>query len=182
MYNLDVALAGFWQIARHWKNGDKAKIKLSCEAGNLHMQLSAILGHPDQRHFPHPPPPPPNSSCKRKSPSQLCRQDCRRKEAVSRVEETVNDLVKETEPKPSEKTLKLKQMSLKSCHFLKRTMQFIKILILIMIFNPSNVQECFKALGSSKTCEVCNDTFETQKECYEHMCLSKRQICSQFQS
>ena len=52
MSNLDVALAGFWQIARHWKNGDKAKIELSCEAGSLYMQLSAMLGHPDQPHFP----------------------------------------------------------------------------------------------------------------------------------
>ena len=112
MSNLDVALAGFWQIARHWKNGDKAKIELSCEAGSLYMQLSAMLGHPDQPHFPHPPshppPPPPTSSCKRKSPSQLRRQDRRRKEAASRVEETVNDLVKETEPKPSEKNTKIK--------------------------------------------------------------------------
>ena len=50
------------------------------------MQLSAILGHPDQSHFPHPP-----------SPSFT------RKDAASRVEETVNYLVKETEPKPLEK-------------------------------------------------------------------------------
>ena len=38
---------------------DKAKIDLSCEAGSLHMQLSAMLVHPNQPHFPHPPPPPP---------------------------------------------------------------------------------------------------------------------------
>ena len=97
MSNLDVALAGFWQIAGHWKNGDKAKIEQSCEAGSLYMQLAALLGHPDQPHFPHPPshppPLPPTLSCKRKSPSQLRRQDCGRKEAAFRVEKTVNDLV-----------------------------------------------------------------------------------------
>ena len=103
MSNLDVALAGFWQIARHWKKGDKAKLELSCEAGSLHLQLSAMLGHPDQPHFPHPSPPPSTSSCKRKSPSQLRRQDRRRKEAVFRVDETAKDLVKETAAKPSEK-------------------------------------------------------------------------------
>ena len=59
MSNLDVALAGFWQIARHWKNGDKAKIDLSCEARSLHMQMLAMLGNPDQPHFPHPAPAPP---------------------------------------------------------------------------------------------------------------------------
>ena len=71
MSNLDAALAWFWQIARHWKNGYTAKIELSCEAGRLHMQLSAILDHPDQPHFPHNPPPPPTLSSKKKSPSQL---------------------------------------------------------------------------------------------------------------
>ena len=59
MSNLDVALAGFWHIAGHWKNGDKAKIELPCEAGSLYMQLSAMLGHPDQPHFPYPPSHPP---------------------------------------------------------------------------------------------------------------------------
>ena len=90
---------------------DTGRIELSCEAGSLYMQLSAMLGHPDQPHFPHPPshppPPPPTSSCKRKSPSQLRRQDRRRKEAASRVEETLNDLVKEIEPKPSEKNTEI---------------------------------------------------------------------------
>ena len=64
MTNLDVAVGSFWQLARHWKKGGKAKLELSCEDGNLHIQLSAVLGHPDQPHFPHPPsfrPPPPSS-------------------------------------------------------------------------------------------------------------------------
>ena len=55
MSNLDVAVASFWQLARHWKQGDKAKLELTCEDGSLHMQLSAALNHPDHRHFPHPP-------------------------------------------------------------------------------------------------------------------------------
>lgn len=96
MSNLDVALAGFWQLARHWKNGEKAKIELSCDAGSLHMQLSAVLGHPDQPHFPHPPPPPPTSSLKRKSPSQLRRQERRRDGAASRDKEAAAEVVDET--------------------------------------------------------------------------------------
>jgi hypothetical protein len=44
MSNLDVAVGSFWQLARHWKNGDKAKLELSCEDGSLQMQLSAVLG------------------------------------------------------------------------------------------------------------------------------------------
>ena len=102
MSNLDVALAGFWQLARHWKNGDKAKIELSCEAGSLHMQLSAVLGHPDQPHFPDPPPPPSTSSLKRKSPSQLRRQERRRDDAASRDKEAVAGVVDETAKKQSE--------------------------------------------------------------------------------
>ena len=99
MSNLDVALAGFWQIARHWKNGDTAKIELSCEAGRLHMQLSAELDHPDLPHFPHYPPPPPTSSSKKKSPLQLRRQERRRQEAASRAEGTATGVVDETAPK-----------------------------------------------------------------------------------
>ena len=52
MSNLDVAAASFWQLARHWKKGDKAELELSCEGENLHMQPSAVLDHPDQPHFP----------------------------------------------------------------------------------------------------------------------------------
>ena len=46
--NLDIAVSSFWQLARHWNQGEKAKLESSCENGNLHMQLSAVLGHPDQ--------------------------------------------------------------------------------------------------------------------------------------
>ena len=56
MSNLDVSVSSFWQLARHWKSGGKAKLELTCEDGSLHIQLSAVLGDPDQPHFPHPPP------------------------------------------------------------------------------------------------------------------------------
>ena len=92
MMNHEVAVNSFWQLARHWNQGAKAKLELSCEDGNLHMQLSAVLGHPDQPHFPHPPPhhhPPPSfpPQKKRKSPSQLRRQERRKQEALARAEE-----------------------------------------------------------------------------------------------
>jgi hypothetical protein len=83
MSNLDVAVATFWQLARHWKNGEKAKLELSCEGESLHIQLSAKLGPPEQQHFPDPPqiiPP-----VKKKSPSQLRRQERRRQEANSKT-------------------------------------------------------------------------------------------------
>jgi hypothetical protein len=88
MSNLDVAVGSFWQLARHWKNGDKAKLELSCEGGSLLMELSAVLGLPDQPHFPHPPPPPhhaPPPPTKKKSPSQLRRQERRLREAEARA-------------------------------------------------------------------------------------------------
>ena len=72
MSYLDVALASFWQIPRHWKPGDTAKLELLCEAGSLHMQLTAKLGHPDQPHYP-------SSTLqqplKKKSPSQMRGQE-----------------------------------------------------------------------------------------------------------
>ena len=91
MFNLDVAVSSFWQLARHWKQGGKAKLELACEDGNLHLQLSAVLGHPDHPHFPYPPPPPsptpsPSVLKKKKSPSQLRRQERRRQEALARAE------------------------------------------------------------------------------------------------
>ena len=95
MSNLDVAVASFWQLARHWNQGGKAKLELSCEDGNLHMQLSADLGHPDQPHFPHPPHPPPPPSfpppkIRKKSPSQLRRQERRQQEACRKAEEAAS--------------------------------------------------------------------------------------------
>ena len=54
MSNLDVAVSSFWQLARHWKSGQKAKLELACEDGDLLLQLSANLGHPDLANFPKP--------------------------------------------------------------------------------------------------------------------------------
>ena len=89
MSNLDVAVATFWQLARHWKNGDKAKLELlSCEGESLYIQLSARLGPPEQQHFPDPPQIIP--SVKKKSPSQLRRQERRRQEALSKANLTTN--------------------------------------------------------------------------------------------
>ena len=91
MINLEVALGSFWQLARHWKMGDTAKLELACEGGNLHMQLSAKLGHPDLQHFKQPPQSPSLPSCstpssgKMKTPSQLRRQDRRRLEALDKA-------------------------------------------------------------------------------------------------
>ena len=93
MVNLEVAVSSFWQLARHWKSGEKAKLELACEGGNLHLQLSAVLGHPDHIHFPAPSPAPSCSplpaSCKRKSPSQIRRQERRRKEALASADKSV---------------------------------------------------------------------------------------------
>ena len=90
MLNLEVALSSFWQLARHWKQGESAKLELSCEDGNLSMQLSARLGHPDKPHFPDPLPPP-QPSPKKKSPSQLRRQERRREEPQSKAAEALPD-------------------------------------------------------------------------------------------
>ena len=49
--NLKVALGSFWQLARHWKESNVAKLALSCEDGNHQMQLSARLSHPNQPHI-----------------------------------------------------------------------------------------------------------------------------------
>ena len=74
MLNLDVAVASFWQLARHWKSGHTSKLELACEGGNLQIQLSATLGHPDHVHFhapnhsPSPSPPLPASTFKKSLP------------------------------------------------------------------------------------------------------------------
>ena len=86
MLNLDVAVSSFWQLARHWKSGHKAKLELECEGGDLHLHLAAKLGHPDHEHFPAPSsPPPPQQSFKTKSSSQLRRQKRRREEALTKA-------------------------------------------------------------------------------------------------
>ena len=58
MLNIDVALNFFWQFARHWKNCDTSKPKLSCEIGNLQMTMTSKLGLPDKLHFRPPLPDP----------------------------------------------------------------------------------------------------------------------------
>ena len=73
MSNLDVAIASFWQLARHWQHGEAVKLEMFSEAGSLNIQLNAKLGHPDHLHFHHLSAPP----SKRKSPSQLRRQERR---------------------------------------------------------------------------------------------------------
>ena len=45
MSNLNVALASFWQLTRHLKQGQAAKLEMSCDAGSLNIQLNAKLGH-----------------------------------------------------------------------------------------------------------------------------------------
>ena len=67
---LEVALGSFWQLARHWRQGESAKLELLCEDGNLQLQLSAKLGHHDNFHFPDPGPSP-SPNIKKKSPSHL---------------------------------------------------------------------------------------------------------------
>ena len=107
MSNLDVAVTSFWQLARCWKQGDKAKLELACEDGNLHMQLSAVLGHPDQPHFPHPPPPPhhtpspPLAPGKKKCPSQLRRQERRKCEAKAKADKAAEIFPEANEKCPS---------------------------------------------------------------------------------
>ena len=95
----------FWQLARHCNQGGRAKLEFSCENGNILIKFSAVLGHPDQPHFPHPPPhhhppsqsfPPPK---KKKSPSQLRCQERRKQEALGKAEEaaTTKTVIEEPE-------------------------------------------------------------------------------------
>ena len=79
-------MSSFWHLARYWKSGQAEKLELECEGGNLNLQLSARLGPPDNVHFPAPNPAPAQSSCKRKSPSQLRCQKRRQEEALLKAD------------------------------------------------------------------------------------------------
>ena len=70
------------KLARHWQHGETAKLEMSCENGSLNIRLNAKLGLPDLLHFHHPSAPP----CKRKSPSQLRRQERRLHAAETNVD------------------------------------------------------------------------------------------------
>ena len=78
------------------------------------MQLSAVLGHPDQPHFPdpsphhpHPPPfsPPFPSHMKKKSPSQLRRQERRQQEVRAAEAAVPTVIIEETEKDLSDEVL-----------------------------------------------------------------------------
>ena len=92
MSNLEVTLSHFWQFVTHWKNGHKANLNISCEAGKLHLEFSANLDHPDLQHFTMP-------TTKNLSPSKLRRKE-RRKEETSTKETntTENDVNINTKP------------------------------------------------------------------------------------
>ena len=77
--NLEVTLAHFWQFATHWSNGDQAKMRMSCEAGKLHLEFHVDLDHPDNQHFP-------NNNTKKLSPSKIRRQERRHPENVKKSE------------------------------------------------------------------------------------------------
>ena len=115
MLNLDIAVSSFWQLARHWKSGEPAKIELDCEGGNLNIQLSARLSHPDSVHFPASSPASTQSSYKRMSPSKLRRQKRRREEALHEAEKA--NPMEENMSNQSEKVLILLQ---------KRLSQYLK--------------------------------------------------------
>ena len=70
------------------------------------MQLSAVLGLPDQPHFSHPPPPShpaPPPPLKKKSPSQLRRQERRQREAEAKAaDEAVSSLSNNSKEHESE--------------------------------------------------------------------------------
>ena len=83
MCNLDVALASFWHLARHWQQGEAAKLEISCEAGSLNIKLHAKPEHPDLIHFHHLS----ALTCKKKSPSQLLWEERTRHAAKTNVEE-----------------------------------------------------------------------------------------------
>ena len=86
MSNIDIAVSSFWQLAKHWKSGQKAKLELACEDGSLHLQLSTILGHPDHASFL-----PSQSSCKRKYPSQLRRTERRQEQGLHTAGKAASD-------------------------------------------------------------------------------------------
>ena len=70
------------------------------------MQLSAVLGLPDQPHFSHHPPPShpaPPHPLKKKSPSQIRRKERRQREAEARAaDETISSLNINSEEHESE--------------------------------------------------------------------------------
>ena len=99
MLNIEVAQDSFWQFARFWKNGEDAKLEMSCKNGLLELNISAKIGHPDHLHFP-PPPHVPAPIIRSKSPSQLRRQVRRqqeRAEEAPNVDKTQSNEIQENE-------------------------------------------------------------------------------------
>ena len=47
-----MVLSGFWQLARHWKEGNVDKLELACKDRNRQIKLLASLGNPDKSHVP----------------------------------------------------------------------------------------------------------------------------------
>ena len=112
MSYLDVALTSFWQLVRHWQQGETAKLEMSCEAGSLNIQLNAKPGHPDLLPFHHPSAP----SCKRKYPSQLGRQERRRTAAKTKVEEAKSaQYLSAKDIAPSQESVKTKRVIFRIC-------------------------------------------------------------------
>ena len=199
MLNIDIAVSSFWQLARHWKSGQAAKLELECEGGNLNLQLSARLGPPDNVHFPAPHSVPAQSSCKRKSPSQLRRQKRRQEEALLKAdkaapveEATSNHSEKEvtegihTTPeqalatpeeslvkKPAEKPAK-ESLSFKCDHCDHRVSCNTKLRKHIITEHKENGPKYIPTTPTSFQCFQCNFKGASEKGLKQHIRMSHR--------
>ena len=109
---------------------------MACEGKNLNLQLSASLGHSNPVHFPSPSAAPPQSSCRRKSPSQLRRQKGRQDEAIHKAKKAAP--AKEAIMKHSEKKL------FRVFILLKRLQKY-----LLSILHTSRLKSQHQSLGLS---------------------------------
>ena len=89
---LDFALASFWEFVKIWKSGNKCKFLLTCDGGQGRVELVAELGAAEDLHFLAPPLP---YNGRKKTPSQLRREERRRNQRTA--EEAECDAVRTVE-------------------------------------------------------------------------------------
>ena len=82
----DFALANFWEFVKIWKSGKKCKLLLTCDGGHGRVELVAELGAAEDPHFP-----PPQNKRKKKTPSQLRREERMRNERLAAQPECENE-------------------------------------------------------------------------------------------
>ena len=136
-----------------------------------------MLGKPDHVHFLAPFPPPQPGSCKRKSPSQLHGQECRREEAFPKADKAVPSTEASSQHSEKEVHEKADVMEPFNCDRCGHTASCKEILMKYISEKRKETEtQDSEPISSNLSfqCDQCNFTGASDKELKQHTRMKNR--------